>query len=235
MLSYMTNQTDLIQHHLGFFFVPIPFLWHYDDFALPFPVYKCLKVSMYKMRHLIGLDNFKAINTFNDHNCEFYILAQYKDNKSLYHPSTDPREIYVSYHTWLYKCVNNDNTLDDMTKDQKFLFQTALKSIDGQIANHKVDKPHHGIPIDKPLQPRKAKIHKHHEIIRFSGASVCNFDQMSDNCVFLSIIKDQRIFEGERYNKINKKSCVVLHIFRNVYDNNPQDKEYQSYIKKYMS
>ena len=45
-----SNEVDdvklpLIKHYLGINFAPIPFLWHYDDMTMPFPIYGCRKIA----------------------------------------------------------------------------------------------------------------------------------------------------------------------------------------------
>ena len=37
---------QLVKHYLGIKFCPIPFLWHYDDFAQPYPIYGIKKINI---------------------------------------------------------------------------------------------------------------------------------------------------------------------------------------------
>lgn len=254
--DYKINKNELgdkmelstIEHYLGINFPPIPFLWHYEDFAQPFPVYGCKKISIYKLKQLVK-NNLLA--DLNDKNCDVYILAQYKKEKIMYSETADSSELYLSYHTWLYNNLTKQTKINNDKLNLKFRFLTGIYSIQGnlqQSGNYPFKKSKNpnkkpspgGISVNNSnLEMRQATIHQHDGIIKFSGINVCNFNQTSDNSVFLSILKYPNLYfknEKHKIETIKKKSnCVVLHIFRNVYDNNPNDPEYQELINKYMS
>ena len=238
-----------INHYLGINFPPIPFLWHYDDFAQPFPIHGIKKISIHKLRSLTNIKNLNLFN-LNDKNCDVYILAQYKKEKVIYNETTDPNEIYISYHSWLYNNLTKSTSIKNIEIDFKFRFLTSIIPIVGELEhyneypfkNNKKKSPG-GISIgsDKLIM-RNATIHRYDDNIKFSGINVCNFNQQSDNCVFLSIMSYPHLCDkNNKDNKniiktISKKSnCIVLHIFRNVYDNNPNNNEYQELINKYMA
>jgi hypothetical protein len=247
----MRDRTKLeyIKHYLGIQFSPLPFLWHYDDFAQPFPVYGCKKISIYKLRSLIGANNNIFLD-LNDKNTDVYILAQYKNEKVYYTETSNPNELYLSYHTWLYNNLTNTTSIKNNDINMKFKFLTQVQQIDGilsQNANYPYKnenkKSFGGIKVnlihDKIIYDmRSATIHRHNGEIKFSGINVCNFNQNSDNAVFLSVIKHPVMYQKNEKLKIltksKKSNCVVLHIFRNVADNNPCDNNYQELIKKYL-
>ncbi len=233
----LTDKTKLynIKHYLDITFPPIPYLWHYDDFAQPFPVYGIVKVSIYKLKKLVN----NIPSDLTDKNCDTYILAQYKKEKVLYSKLSNPYELYISYHTWLYynltkSCIINNNEINF-----KFRFLTGICEISGKLETYEnypfknnSKKSPGGISINGKLEMRQAIIHKHENNIKFSGINVCNFNQLSDNAVFLSILKYPN---AQTNNSKNKSNCVVLHIFRNVYDNNPENEEFQELISKFMT
>ena len=234
-----------INHYLGINFPPIPYLWHYDDFAQPFPIYGIKKISIYKLRSLSNKLN-PILAELNDKNCDVYILAQYKKEKIMYTETINQNELYLSYHSWLYNNLTKSTSIKDGIMNFKFRFLTGICSIEGDLTQYekfpfKNDKKKApgGICInDSKLGMRQSTIHKHDNIIKFSGINVCNFNQMSDNAVFLSIMRYPHIcFENYNQNIITpskKSNCVVLHIFRNVYDNDPNNNKYQELINKYM-
>ena len=238
-----------INHYLNIKFPPIPFLWHYDDFALPFPIYGIKKISIYKLKNLLNNQNKifnKLISGTNDKNCDIYILAQYKKEKVIYNETSNQNELYISYHSWLYNNLTKSEIIKNEKINLKFRFLTGIFSIDGNIKQYenypyKNDKKKSfgGICVDNhKLDMRQATIHEHNDNIKFSGINVCNFDQMSDNCVFLSIMEYPHLCSNNDklkiYTSSKKAKCIVLHIFRNVYDNNPNDSNYQKLINKYM-
>lgn len=251
--KYNINDTNdkvtltTIKHYLGAEFPPIPYLWHYDDFLQPFPVYGVKKISINKLKTFdIKINN---INEFTDNNCDVYIIAQYKKEKFMYNDitKTNPNEVYISYHTWLFNNLTKLNEITNKKINFKFRFLTGIYPISGdyELYKHypfKNDKKKSsggiGIYSDK-LEVRQATIHQHENHIKFSGINVCNFNIMSDNAVFLSIMKFPHIFVND--NKLfiktrqGKSNCVVLHIFRNVYDNNPMNNQYQEIIEKYFN
>lgn len=238
---YKINENELndkvklynIKHYLDITFVPIPYIWHYDDFAQPFPIYGIKKVSIYKLRKLIN--NIPIDLT--DKNCDTYILAQYKKEKVLYSELTNPTELYISYHTWLYYNLTKSCAINDSEINLKFQFLTGIRQIEGKLKEYEHypfknnnKKSPGGISINGVLEKRRATIHRHENTVKFSGINVCNLNQLSENAVFLSIFKCPNARTSN-----NKSNCIVLHIFRNVYDNNPENEEFQELVNKYMA
>ena len=252
--EYKYNKNELndkktltnIKHYLGVEFPPIPYLWHYDDFLQPYPVYGATKISIYKLRNMVN-NKIENLNDLNDNNCDTYILAQYKKERFMYHENTNPNEIYLSYHTLLFNNLTRLNKIDNVPTNYKFKFLTGIYPLSGEYSMHKhypfkneKKKSFGGIPINSAkLESRSAVIHKHENHIKFSGINVCNFNILSDNAAFISIMKYPHLLVENNNRQLvkisqNKSNCVVLHLFRNVYDNNPDDQYYQELIKKYL-
>lgn len=242
------NKLHLINHHLGIQFPPIPFLWHFNDFAQPFPIYGIKKINMEKLKTLVWIDDYPSLKNLNDSNTDIYILAQYKKEKVMYSELSMDDEVYISYHTWLYYNFTHAFAIPDFNIKMKFRFWTGLYKITGEIntypyypfKNNIKTKKHGGICVDQiNLDSRQATIHRSDNVVKFSSHNVCNFNQTSDNSVFLSVIQSPHIyFPNHKENiktKEKKTNCIVLHIFRNVADNNPYDRDYQSLINFFMA
>lgn len=253
ILKNETNDIILnpfISHYLNIKFASIPFLWHYNDFSEPFPIYAIKKINIYKLKSL--LNNSKNITlqtnlfSLNDKNCDIYIIAQYRNIKAYYSSESNIKEIYLSYHTLLYYNLTKKNTISNDKINYKFRFLTGIYSIEGDLQayqyypfKNEYNKKPGGIPINNlKLETRQATIHSSESHIKFSGINSCNFNINSDNSVFVSIIKQPTILHNN--NKVNivtnknKQNCVVMHLFRNIPDNNPLDDNYQELFKKYF-
>ena len=228
----------IIEHYLGMKFVPIPFLWHYDDFAQPFPIYGIRKITYDEMKKYT--ENITIPKT-----ADFYVLAQYRKEKEVYTQTTSPNELYLSYHSWLYHNLTGKTQIENNAINLRFGFYTGIVPIGGKIDEfkfypNKSKKPNTfgGISTKGQLRSRRGTIHQIYDHVRFSGKNVCNFNQFTDNAVFLSIMISPYVFDiFGKYNieTSNNSNCVVLHIFRNVPDNNPNDIEYQKLITEYFT
>ena len=231
-----TDETDsnldlrLIHHHINSLkFLPIPYLWHYNDFGQPYPVYGVKKISIDKLKTLILSMDQKNIFGLNDSNCDVYILAQYKDKREKYSEITMDDEIYIGYHTWLYHNFTRSVAIPNFDIRMKFRFLAGLFTVDGDInpypyypyKNNIKTKLHGGICVNyNKLEIRQAVIHRNENVVKFSAKNVCNFNQLTDNAVFMSIMKKPFIYFPEYKENIRtkerKNNCIVLHIFRNV-------------------
>ena len=265
-IKYNKNDIDKLQlhnvkHYIGIDFPPIPFLWNYNDFAQPYPIYGISKIGVTKFLEILTKfkpndklnDNIKGLN---DINTDFYINIQYK--KELYWYSEEvanlPNDIYISYHTWMHINHTKQYNIQNYNKyNSVYEFLTGLYSLEGNITTNeffpfKVKKNGNKIPaginIDDNLDKRCGTIHKHKGIIKFSGKDVCNFNGNETNLVFVSIMKSPfLILKNNNGNRLcpimttnnvnpNKRCCIVLHLFRNIYDNNPESDDFQEVIKK---
>jgi len=255
----------LLHHYLNINFSPVPFIWHYDDFAQPYPLYGIKKINYHHLKKYWGNKNlWFATKDLNDNNTDIYISIQYKMENYMYNPTTKPSELFLSYHSWLYtNAVNNyEITENDISQPYKFRYLTGIIPLEGTfeysatypfLLTPKMKKIPGGIPINESkLEMRQSTIHKHQNNLVFSPNNVCNFNLTSENGVFISVMKLPCILvkenkenkenkEKQQYqlNKFNiktpnnKTNCVVIHIFRNVYDNNPNNNEFQELINKY--
>lgn len=248
MSSGEENSIKYVQHPLGFNFCSIPFLWHYDDFAQPFPVEKIKKVKYSEFMNLLKKNNtdnsmFKNnLGGVTDDNTDFYILAQYRKEDFYYSENVDKRELYLSYHTWLYTNHLGSYDIDPSINRINYSFLTGVFSGNQKLLESENKKKNFGgIEIDgDKLSSRRANIHNYKGVVRFSGTGVCNFKTNSDtNDVFVSLMR----FPSVALNKNNKAkiitpdgkfNCAVLHIFRNVCDNNPKDESYQKLINDFF-
>lgn len=246
-LEYNVNTTDNITldnitHYLGTKFPPIPYLWHYDDFTQPYPVYGIKKINVNDLKKLIQNDQ---MGEFNNINTDVYILAQYKDHKVMYNELSNEKEIYLAHHTWLYNNLTKKDHIPNEKISLNFKYLTGINEIVGSLGlyehypyKNEKKKASGGIPLNGKLELRQSTIHYHKGHIKFSGINCNNFNQLSDNCVFMSIIKYPALYTKNGRTQIQtpskKSNCIVLHIFRNVYDNNPNDAEYQQLIDKYL-
>lgn len=238
------SKLRFVRHYLGFEFPPIPFLWHYDDFSQPFPVYGVQKINKIRFNELVNL-NINLDHNLSDQNTDFYVLAQYKREACFYTPGVDCREIYISYHTWLFTGQFGLYEVPEKTRYLNYNFLTGLQSVSGKLAlsrhypnfgRNKKGTPG-GIAINSLLQRRMASIHEHHGVVKFSSVGVCNFRGDQDNLVFVSLIQDPAI--QTKKNKIpihnnGKRNCVVIHIFRNIADNKPEDPNFQELVQNYF-
>ncbi len=227
---------EVLQHPLGIKFRTIPFLWNYKDFANPFPTLIISKLKKNDFTDRLGTLNLyleRELDTLHDLNTDFYVHVQYKQDEIIY--DGNHNDIYISYHGWCQ--YNNKNSLDlnDINKKgNMYFFETGIYPISGTF-EHSNGFPDHGtfkqnkpggIPINEPIKCRVANIHKINDIIRFSSVNVCNFYAIQDNIVFVSV--------GRNFRNKNKeniiKNVVVLHIFRNVSDNCPQNESFNKLI-----
>ncbi|QKF94291.1 hypothetical protein QKU48_gp0833 [Fadolivirus algeromassiliense] len=233
-----------IKHYLGIEFPPIPYLWHYDDFLQPFPVYGIKKISINKFKDF--KINLEEINDLNDLNCDVYILAQYKREKVLYNESSDSNEVYLAYHTWLFNNLTKTTEIADKKVNFKFRLLTGIYPISGNFEHYKhypfkneKKKSAGGIGINNKLELRQATVHQHENHIKFSGINVCNFNITSENAVFVSVMKFPHIFinDKKQFIKTNKgkSNCIVLHVFRNVHDSDPNNEEYQKLVNEFFT
>jgi len=248
------TKLKFVKHYLGINFCPVPFLWHYDDFAQPYPVYGLNKIKLQKLFNKVKdkNNNLKlALNGLNDRNTDIFTIAQYKNDSFLYNESSNSDEIYLSYHTWLYMNLTKNYEINNKIKENyKFRFLTGIYPIEGKI-NHSDTYPHivfekngvekkipAGIAINTKPELRQANLHKYKDIIRFSSKGVCNFYTNEENLVFVSIMRFP--FLVHKNNKIkvntsnNKQNIVVLHILRNKADNNPKDPKFRELVDEYL-
>jgi hypothetical protein len=244
----------MIKHYLNIKFLPTPFLWHYDDFSHPFPVYGVKKIEISKLRALIKDVNNMSLKVnlvgLDDHNTDIYTVAQYKNDSSHYMGVND-NELYLSYHTLLFNSLTRSFDIHASRTYFKFCFYTGMYSLDSNSLEA-IDYHYHipkkgniifqGVPVDSSkLEKRCATIHASGESnhIVFSGKNSCNFTCKKDNLAFISILKFPIVNNKSWKSRVlisNKKAnVVVLHIFRNIMDNNPHNDNYQYLINKYMS
>lgn len=242
-------------------FPPIPFLWNYNDYAQPYPVYGVKKINAAKFKETIKslneANNFNKImesQCLNDKTSDFYVIAQYKREDFWYSPETLPDDIYVSYHTWLHINHTKQFRISDNKLPNKYnkcyKFETGIYPVVGDtvVNKHypfkltkKGKKIPSGIAVNKPApEVRHASIHRANGVIRFSGKDACNFNVPVDsNVAFISLMKNpcfinivnKNVVMSSLSTVVGKRMCVTLHLFRNIGDNNPEDEEFQKLIK----
>ena len=236
-----------VNHPSGIKFCSIPFLWHYNDFAQPFPVEKVKKLNYSDFINTIAKNNinndmFKNnLRGISDSNTDFYVVAQYRKEAFWYSEESDVNELYLSYHTWMYTNHVKSFDIDPTIKRINYNFITGVFSGQNKITtSQNITKKFGGIEIDgEKLTPRRANIHNYQGIVRFSGTGVCNFNVNDDNNVFMSVMRFPSMILGNKNHcKImtpdNKFNCVMLHVFRNVPDNNPLEESYQKLISDFI-
>jgi hypothetical protein len=188
----------------------VPFVWHYNDFANPYPVHE-LKIltqqefAKFNEKNNLGLDEYINETT------EFYLNKQYRMDDFYYMNQKVP-EIYVNYHTWLMKQLNGTNVIEHENNYYKFNFLCKIVPIQGDTITlpnfpHKIKKTKFGKKIfvtcgmnvgkiNVPECKRTAIVHNHHGIVRFSPYDLCNFfvvgkGKSNDNIhIFCSIISN---------------------------------------------
>lgn len=239
-----TNKLLMIKYtKLNVEYPECPFIWHYDDMANIYPVAYCDKLNYEKMVIIAESCENKflkdALEEIKD-NADFYVIGQYKHESHFYN-AAEKNEIYISFHTWLYKYLTEKDTIDDTKLNVSFDISSGIFPLIGEI-NHvdnypfrtiinkkkkKITKILVGMSINNIIK-RDCIIHDSKGYIRFSPHNQCNIllDSDSDDFMFVSIIKNVSI------EKINDESpeavkldrtCVTLHIFRNKYDNDPKN------------
>jgi hypothetical protein len=260
-LKYNSNecsdrtQLKWVNHYLGFNFPPIPFLWHYNDFAQPYPVHSIQKVDSKIFNTLVKKNGYnhnlnRLISKLKDKTTDFYILAQYKKENYWYNECSDPNEIYLSYHTWMHINHTKNFCINNIDKySAKYKYFTGLYSLNKSKISESKDYPKKkykttfyvdgGISVNRPtLCTRQSHIHSHNNHIKFSSANVCNFMAHDDDIVFVSIIENPLILNKNKIIKLStdhkKFNCVTLHIFRNKGDNLKDDNEYNKLIGEYF-
>lgn len=245
-----------MNHHLSILFPSIPFLWHYDDFGLPFPVLKSKQVDKQEFIDLI--QNFNnhtvknMINKIDNSTTEFHVIVQHRQNSIFYNETTDFNEMYVSFHTWLHKNHKKTDSIDYQHKYKQFYrFYSGIYSLVGNIFQSKqypeievLNKSKNetvkipvGVPVDNRIEIRRASIHDSKGIIRFSDSYSCKFelDPNTKNFAFISIMR----FPFNKKTPIrggtteNIDSVITLHIFRN--DDNIQDESFQTLMNTFFN
>lgn len=244
-------ESDQSIYHKGFnrFYQSIPFLWNYFDILMPFEVLYAKKINkdeiIKKIQRIsesnnpelvprISIDKFKLfLEKMDDEGTEFYINTQFK-KQLIWYMNKYNREIYVSFHTWLYK---KDLELDFIENDPKlykiYNVETGVFPLIGTFRTSK-DYPTREVYDKKGkyklfssginlngLSKRSCIIHYSNGYVKFSPFDECNFNinQKSENVVFISVVKS----------KIG--NCVTLHILRNVQDDDPNNKIFQDILK----
>ena len=238
----MSEYNKYIEHSHGFKFPVVPFLWNYEDYSNPFPSKKVLELTKSKFIDIVkGLNSVLDVqlNMLDESKTKFIVNIQYKRDK--YYYDGNHHDIYLGYHTWCYYAETGEQKLDDDTSSLYF-YNTSIFQLDNKLCyssgypykgTHKKNKPG-GISINKEPERRAASIHKVHNAARFSSINVCNFEIDQDNISFVSIGK---YFTNKNKDvlHVDNKTCVaVLHIFRNVPDNDPDNDNFVKLINKYI-
>lgn len=255
------NEFNEVKHYLDFKFPPVPYLWHYNDFSQPYPIYGVLKIS--KSQLIILINSFGNINetyveNYNDANSDFYVTIQYKKERYWYAEETSDNEIYISYHTWLHINDMRQYEINNYAAySMKYSFLSAIYPLIGDLTfskkypykNEKKKIPG-GMAIGSKPTINRAVIHKHNGVIKFSGQYMNDFrtsdDNTQDNIILLSVMKDPCLitFGQNRRISVNKvttpdpdrkTNCLTLHVFRNKYDNNPNDENFQIIVNKIIN
>ncbi|AYV83614.1 MAG: hypothetical protein Hyperionvirus9_31 [Hyperionvirus sp.] len=239
------EKKDLTILHKGFdkLYQSIPFLWNYADMLMPYEVKLARALSGVEMRtHVVAMDKTKGeaiikildkMDEIKDET-EYYLNVQYK-NLPVWYMNKDLHELYISFHTWLYrKDLGVESIVNEKDEDYEYEGQVGIFPLTGKLfasVNYPakyisgfskgrkkcIKKIACGIAINDFCE-REIYVHYANKYVRFSPHDSCNFIVGSDNVSFVSIIR------GEC------GSCVTLHLFRNVGDNNPDD-EFLSKIK----
>src|SRR5579885_1832460 len=115
----------MVNHYLGIKFLPLPFLWHYENFTEPFPIYGVKKIGIYELKFLIKNTNntnlLLNLTDLNDFNTDVYIIAQYKKETLLY-TGVSKDELYLSYHSLLFNNLTKSFNINDNKISLKFSF-----------------------------------------------------------------------------------------------------------------
>ncbi len=266
-LSYSTTQkvhmdTPSIKHHLGISYSYVPFIWHYNEFAQPFPSHLTKSVTSEQFLDRLAKFDYKknyaltqVLNGFTNENSEFFVNCQFKLDRVFYNEDTPNSELYVSFHPWLYRNHTGKDTIEYVKRYcDIYRYNTGLYSVSGLLKpsntypniikknrHGKITEIPGGIPIDSQNLPiRQSTIHDYGGILRFSSVGVCNFDALSDNVVFVSVVSKPYHIEPKQKQKElatdittddGKVNCVTLHVFRNVFDNGSNNEDYQQIIR----
>lgn len=220
-----------IKHtELGIDFQAIPFIWHYNDFANPYPTYESKKMSADDVRKL---EEKYKINLSCIPEPEYYCHKQYRAEDFLYNSKS--QEVYLGFHTWLLRQIEGPEfKIGDNDIYYKFKFRCQLIPLQGTIRQHKnfpekfiqvkVSKKAkkiisviNGINVSNAisqlnfnkLSKRNAIIHKHQGFTRFSPYQICNFVIPSNNSTdivsFISIITDVFAYKIKLKKKIDNE------------------------------
>jgi hypothetical protein len=204
----------------------IPFIWHYNDFCNLYPTIKSENLNKDRFLEILAkYENIQQIIDIANKNTdtEFYLNIQFRESIELYNSKTN--ELYVSFHTWLYKTLYNCDIIpDDDQFNVSFSLTCGLFPITNNISksinfpfkkitckNKNILLPS-GIGIGY-ITPRKLSIHHTDGYVRFSPSDSCNFFLNSDIGVFVSVAN---INLGSDI----IKSCITLHIFSTSMSNN---------------
>ncbi len=234
----MADQFLMSYEKLKIKYPECPFVWHYDDMGNIYPVEYIDKVSSKKICDIVDCSNNEIVKELfkipEFENADCYVVAQYKQDQ-IYYNSTVLDEIYISYHTWLYKHVTQQNEIKDCKTKIITDINCGVFPLIGNIEHikgypfimlkdrkHRTHKVDIGLAINNLIK-RECIIHDAKGYIRFSPHNECNI-KMNDDC-------DNYMFISAVYCDDIKKSCITLHIFRNKTDNNtPCDENFKEMI-----
>ena len=229
-----------IKHPCGFEYPIVPFLWNYTDFSNPFPTHSIVHTNKQTFIKVIRSKNIRLnreLESLNDVSTQFIIHVQYKQEKFVY--EGNPNDIYLGYHGWCHYGKYNDVILTPCP--DMYFFNTGIYSLEGKLnystgypnkGTYKKNKPG-GISIDDTTTTRVAVTHKLKDIIRFSSVNVCNFFSDYGNVAFVSVGKYFVDKDKTPINVNKKNNVVVLHIFRNVADNDPDNANFMELLNMY--
>lgn len=205
-----------------------PFIWHYEDMANIYPVVENKESSYTELKDIIGkYDENKSLSNILlelKDNADFYIISQCK-KEDIYYNSANTREIYISFHTWLYKYLTNKDVFDGKI-NVEFDINCGIYPVAGEldyvnnypyrIAFNKKTQKHVklsvGIAINN-ISERQCSIHESGGYTRFSPHNECNLllNNDTNNFIFVSVIKNPSIPKASME---LQRACVTLHIFK---------------------
>lgn len=222
----------LIKHdELGIHYPAMPFIWHYNDFANPYPTHESkflsedeFNVIKQKYKHVSDIVDSILIEK------EYYLHKQLRMEDFYYNHKS--QEVYISFHSWLLKQLEGaDASVGGNDYYYKFIFKCQIIPLFGEIKAHK-DFPEKikktkkkiyatkvGINVSSEnllhvskLSKRCCIIHKHSGFTRFSPYQMCNFiipyGGKTNIVGFVSIITDA-IAVVYKINKVIESSSML--------------------------
>lgn len=245
-----------LSHYIGIDYPIAPFLWSYENFALPYETKSINKLSKADFCNCIK-DSHPTINAILDsltnEDTDFLIHAQYRKEDVYY--EGDMRDIYIGFHS-LYHYANTGRF--DIAPNENYgmyFADVGIFKVFGEIGysegypnkgTHKKNKPG-GIDIDSEPSPRAIIVHKIGKIVRFSSVNVCNIYSSEPLLAFISIAKNPYVNDKVVTKKNNKpiynkrvlhfngkKNIVTLHILNNIGDNDPNRHEFLELLNRFV-
>uniref|UniRef100_A0A6C0ACG9 Uncharacterized protein n=1 Tax=viral metagenome TaxID=1070528 RepID=A0A6C0ACG9_9ZZZZ len=209
-----------ITHPYGFEYPMCPFVWDYEDMALPLDTINIKEMTNEELNEILQHkpDIKEIIKKLN--NPKLFMIEQIIKNKNL---------LYLGFHNWCYFNETGEKEIF-IKKPYFFIFNAGLFTVKGKLdeshyypfkINKKGDTLPGGIPVNKSLEERFATIHKVSGIPRYSPEHCNNFIIPTDmkEVEFISIGKDfskSIIKHNKNKEKKDQEKLIIKNIARDV-------------------